>query len=451
MRKATIICTLGPASNTKEKIKELVEAGLGGARINFSHGDHTTHGETIDNVKAVAKDLGKNIPIILDTKGPEIRTLVVKGDNVELTKGQKFIFTTEEVEGDVNRVGVTYEGLTKDLSVGDRVFVDDGLIGMKVEKIEGTEVICTVENTGMLGSRKGINLPDTVVKLPVLTEKDKADLKFGVEKEVDYIFASFVRNAEDVKEIRRVLDGYGGKNIEIISKIENREGIDKMDEIIKETDGVCVARGDLGIEIPVEEIPEAQKTLISRCNESGVFCIVATQMLESMITNPRPTRAEICDVSNAITDGANTVMLSGETAKGSYPVEAVKTMAKIIARTELNIDYKEFGIKKASDQIKNNKIEIVAQGLSAMAKNERVKVIVIRSNSTKELKIVARLKPDARILVITENEEVARKSNIIWGTKAIIGTDVREDIVRKMYSLKSDDIFLTLKDLKILT
>ncbi len=451
MRKATIICTLGPASNTKEKIKELVEAGLGGARINFSHGDHTTHGETIDNVKAVAKDLEKNIPIILDTKGPEIRTLVVKGDNVELTKGQKFIFTTEEVEGDVNRVGVTYEGLTKDLSVGDRVFVDDGLIGMKVEKIEGTEVICTVENTGMLGSRKGINLPDTVVKLPVLTEKDKADLKFGVEKEVDYIFASFVRNAEDVKEIRRVLDGYGGKNIEIISKIENREGIDKMDEIIKETDGVCVARGDLGIEIPVEEIPEAQKTLISRCNEAGVFCIVATQMLESMITNPRPTRAEICDVSNAITDGANTVMLSGETAKGSYPVEAVKTMAKIIARTELNIDYKEFGIKKASDQIKNNKIEIVAQGLSAMAKNERVKVIVIRSNSTEELKIVARLKPDAKILVITENEEVARKSNIIWGTKAIIGTDVREDIVRKMYSLKSDDIFLTLKDLKILT
>lgn len=453
LRNATTVCTLGPASNTKETIKELVLAGLGGARINFSHGDHKSHGETIDKIKAVSKELNINIPIILDTKGPEIRTLVMKNDSVTVKEGQTFVFTTDEVEGDENRVGVTYKDLTKDLCVGERVFVDDGLIGMIVEEVNGTEVICKVLNTGLIGSRKGINLPDTIVKLPVLTEKDIADLKFGVEKDVDYIFASFVRNKEDVKEIRKVLKGFGGENIEIISKIENREGIDKMDEIIKETDGVCVARGDLGIEIPVEEIPEAQKKLITKCNEAGVFCIVATQMLESMITNPRPTRAEICDVSNAIIDGANSVMLSGETAKGNYPVKALETMVSIISRTEGNIDYTTFSKKNTAELLKNTVLENTAQGVFSISQGESIKVITIVTETTDIVKVIARLKPNARILVLTTNKKVARQCKLIWGVSTKLISTISTDLVKlaskeiaSLNLLENNDSFITVSN-----
>ncbi len=417
MRKTKIICTVGPATTSEEKLRELMQNGMNVARINFSHGDHKTHGETMGKVKKIREELELPVALLLDTKGPEIRTKLVANDNVELKQGQKFTFTTKEIEGNNEIVSVTYADFAKDLKVGNTVLVDDGLIELVVDEITNTDVICTVLNSGMLGSRKGINLPETKVNLPAMTEKDREDLLFGIEQKVDFVAASFIRSASDLKIIRDLLDNNGGSHIQIISKIENQEGLDNIDEILEITDGIMVARGDLGVEIPTERVPEAQKMLIKKCNAKGKLVATATQMLESMIVNPRPTRAEASDVANSVYDGTHVTMLSGETAKGKYPIEAVSTMAKINKRTEEVIDYSEFGMDIETEKsIKTSKSNAIGKSVSTAANALSIPCIVVLSESLKTLMMVQRFKPNANILALASNESTVRQANIVWGT-----------------------------------
>lgn len=329
MRKTKIVCTLGPATNDVEIMKQLIHNGMDAARINFSHGTYETHAETIAKLKQAREELNAPIPLILDTKGPEIRVKTFKEDKVRLEEDATFTLTTREVEGDVNIVSVTYADLPKDVHRGSRILIDDGLIELKVEDITETDVVCKVVNGGVVKSRKGVNLPGVEVNLPSLMEKDIEDLKFGVENGFDIVAASFIRSAEDVLKIRRVLEENGGGQMHIISKIENQQGVENIDKILEASDGIMVARGDLGVEIPPEEVPLVQKILIAKANRIGKPVITATQMLESMVHSPRPTRAEANDVANAIFDGSDAIMLSGETAAGAYPLEAVATMARI--------------------------------------------------------------------------------------------------------------------------
>lgn len=414
MRKTKIVATIGPASNSVEKIKELFEAGMNAARINFSHGSHESHGETINKIKQVREEMGLPIPLILDTKGPEIRTGVLKKEPVELVKGNQFILTTEEIEGDENRVSVTYSDFTKDLSVGSTVLIDDGLIELEVKEIKDNDVICEIINSGLLGSRKGVNIPDAHLGLPALSEKDISDIKFGIEMGFDYIAASFIRSAEDVKEIRKVLEENGGSSIKIISKIENREGVDNLEKILGVTDGIMVARGDLGVEIPLEEVPVIQKEMIRRCKERGKLVITATQMLESMVNNPRPTRAEANDVANAIFDGTDAIMLSGETAKGKYPVEAVKTMVRIAEKIESSIDYKKVFMEEKSF-IAYNVTDAVSHATCTTAADLNATCIMAVSKSGFTVREVSKFRPACPIIAFTPEEQVKRQLNIIWG------------------------------------
>uniref|UniRef100_UPI000A11F77A pyruvate kinase PykF n=1 Tax=Cronobacter sakazakii TaxID=28141 RepID=UPI000A11F77A len=324
MKKTKIVCTIGPKTESEEMLTKMLDAGMNVMRLNFSHGDYEEHGQRIKNLRNVLAKTGKQAAILLDTKGPEIRTIKLEGGNdVSLKAGQTFTFTTDKsVVGNSEIVAVTYEGFTKDLSVGNTVLVDDGLIGMEVTAIEGNKVICKVLNNGDLGENKGVNLPGVSIALPALAEKDKKDLIFGCEQGVDFVAASFIRKRSDVEEIRQHLKAHGGEHIQIISKIENQEGLNNFDDILEASDGIMVARGDLGVEIPVEEVIFAQKMMIEKCIRARKVVITATQMLDSMIKNPRPTRADAGDVANAILDGTDAVMLSGESAKGKYPLEA---------------------------------------------------------------------------------------------------------------------------------
>lgn len=339
MRKTKIVATLGPATNEVPIIKQLIEAGLNAARFNFSHGSHEEHGQRMDNFIRAREEMGAHIPMVLDTKGPEIRTGDFASGSVNVAAGQKFTVTTDDITGDETKVSVTYKGLVADLNIGSTILIDDGLIELKVDEINGNDIICTVMNGGEIGSKKGVNVPDVHINLPALTQKDIDDIKFGIKKGVDYIAASFIRSASDVLEIRKVLEENGGGDVKIISKIENRDGVENIDQILEVTDAIMVARGDLGVEIPFEEVPIIQKMLIKKCRERSKTVITATQMLESMTKNPRPTRAEVSDVANAIYDRTDAVMLSGESAKGNYPVEAIQTMDKIAREVESSFDY----------------------------------------------------------------------------------------------------------------
>jgi len=335
MRKTKIVCTVGPATDSEDKLTALVQAGMDVMRLNFSHGDYAEHQARIDRLRAVAQQLGKPVAILLDTQGPEIRTLKVAQDSVQLVSGQSLILTTDaNVLGTSERIGLNYPKLIDDVMPGQQILLDDGLIALTVESVQGHDVHCRVENSGELGSRKGVNLPGASVSLPALSEKDRQDLIFGCEQGVDFIAASFIRKPSDVLEIRAHIEAHGGRDIQIIAKIENEEGVRNFDDILEVADGIMVARGDLGVEIPVEEVIFAQKHMIRQCNLARKPVITATQMLDSMIKNPRPTRAEAGDVSNAILDGTDAVMLSGESAKGQYPIEAVSIMAQICARTD---------------------------------------------------------------------------------------------------------------------
>ena len=326
-KRTKIVCTLGPASDKEEILRELVKSGLNVCRFNFSHGSHEEHKGRMDIVKKVREDLGQPVAILLDTKGPEIRTGNFAEPEVLLEEGQKFTITMKDVVGNKEMCTVSYKGLAKDVVPGDTILIDDGLVGLRVDEVNGDDIVCTVENSGIVKNHKGVNVPGVKINLPALTEKDISDIEFGISQGIDYIAASFVRKASDVLAIREVLENNNATHIQIISKIENQEGIDNIDSILEVSDGIMVARGDLGVEIPTPEIPIAQKMMIKKCNQLGKPVITATQMLDSMMRNPRPTRAEVTDVANAIYDGTDAIMLSGETAAGKYPVEAVKTMA----------------------------------------------------------------------------------------------------------------------------
>ena len=342
MKKTKVVCTMGPNTNDKELMRKLIRNGMDVARFNFSHGDHAEQKSRMDLLKELREEEHSNVAILLDTKGPEIRTGLLKdGKKIMLEAGKKFTLTTEEVAGDENIVSISYPGLINDVSRGKTILIDDGLIGLKVVEKKEKELICEIINGGELGERKGVNVPNVPIRLPAITEKDKEDIKFGAEQGIDFIAASFVRNAECILEISSYLKSLGAPFIPIIAKVENSEGIDNIDEIIRAADGVMVARGDLGVEIPAEEVPYLQKMIIQKCNSHFKTVITATQMLDSMMRNPRPTRAEVTDVANAVYDGTDAVMLSGETAQGKYPVEALQMMVHIIENTEQHLDYEE--------------------------------------------------------------------------------------------------------------
>lgn len=423
MRRTKIICTLGPATDSVETIKQLINAGLNAARFNFSHGTHESHKELIEKVKTAREELNVSVPLILDTKGPEIRLKTFKDDKVELVKGNTFTLTTEDIEGDDTKVAVTYNDLPKDLQVGSRVLLDDGLIELVVNKITDTDVICTIVNGGPLKSRKGVNVPDVPINLPSLTEKDIEDIIFGIKEGFDYIAASFIRSENDILKIRKVLDDNGGKHIHIIAKIESREGVNNIDEILRVTDAIMVARGDLGVEINPEEVPIVQKALIRKSNEAGKPVITATQMLESMITNPRPTRAEANDVANAIFDGTDIIMLSGETAGGAYPIESVTMMSKIAEKTEQSIDYyKE--LNKSHKDTKTSVTDAISYATCAIASNVEAASILTVTNSGSTARMVSKFKPFAPIVAITHNDVVYRQLSLTWGCMPILVNDI---------------------------
>lgn len=417
MKKTKIVCTIGPKTESKEVLKQLLEAGMNVMRLNFSHGDYEEHGRRISNLREVMAETGMRAAILLDTKGPEIRTIKLEGGNdVSLVAGQEFTFTTDRtVIGNNKIVAVTYEGFASDLKAGDTVLVDDGLIAMEVKEVAGNEVRCIVKNNGDLGENKGINLPNVSVNLPALAEKDINDLKFGCEQGIDFVAASFIRKAEDVLAVRKVLCENGGENVKIISKIENQEGLNNFDEILEVTDGVMVARGDLGVEIPVEEVPFAQKMMIEKCNEAGKPVITATQMLDSMIKNPRPTRAEANDVANAIIDGTDAVMLSGETAKGKYPVEAVKVMARIAEKTDpliyTNVEF---------DNEESTITEAVAKGTVDVAEALGAKLIVVGTGTGRAAKSLRKYFPTARILALTNSQTTANQLLLSRGVLSVV-------------------------------
>lgn len=414
MNKTKIVCTLGPSTDTVELMKQLIQNGMSAARINFSHGTYDSHSIVIENLKQAREELNAPIPLILDTKGPEIRIKTFKEDVIHLDQGSTFTLTTDDIEGDETRVSVTYKNLPLDLQRGSRVLIDDGLIELRVKNLTETDVECQVINGGNLSSRKGVNIPDVYVNLPSLTEKDIEDIKFGIEMGFDYIAASFVRSANDVIKIRRVLEENGGSNIDIISKIENRDGVNNIDEILEVSDGIMVARGDLGVEIPPEEVPLVQKRLIKKSNQKGKPVITATQMLDSMIHNPRPTRAEANDVANAIFDGTDAIMLSGETAKGSYPVESVKMMAMIAKTTEDSIDYIE-EMNKTHTTLQRNMTNAISYASCATANDLKASCIITVTNSGYTAKMVSMFRPLSTILACTMKEHVLRQLNLVWG------------------------------------
>ena len=421
MRKTKIICTIGPASDNEVTLTKMCLAGMNVARLNFSHGTHEEHVEKINLVKRVRENLELPIAIMLDTKGPEYRIKTFKDGKITLNDGDAFTFTSDEVEGDETRVSVSYKNLHNELTVGDRILLNNGLITFEVTGVEGTNIITKVIAGGVLSNRKSMSFPGKVLKQDFLSEQDKADLLFGIEHDVEFVAASFVSCEDDIRTMRDFLDANGGKSIDIIAKIENRAGVDNIEEICKVADGIMVARGDLGVEIPFVEVPTIQKYLIKKCRLLGKRVITATEMLESMINNPRPTRAEISDVANAVYDGSSAVMLSGETAAGKYPVEAVKSMSEIAEFTERGIDYKQFFLS-TEFRIRNN-IDAVSHATCAMAVDTGAKCIVVASMSGQTARMVSRFRCPVDIIGMTISEKAWRKLNLSWGVTPILSEE----------------------------
>lgn len=420
MRKTKIVCTIGPASEAPENLKKLVLAGMNVARLNFSHGDFDEHGGRIKNIKKVREELGKTVSILLDTKGPEIRLGKLKEEPIELVQDETITLTTEEILGDKQRIPVSYRQLPEDVHVGSTILIDDGLIGLLVEKVEGTEIFCRIVNGGQIKSKKGVNVPGVRINLPGITEKDAADIRFGIEQGIDFIAASFVRKASDVLEIRQILEEHNAQHIQIISKIENQEGVDNLAEILEVSDGLMVARGDLGVEIPAEEVPLVQKRMIKMCNHAGKPVITATQMLDSMQRMPRPTRAEASDVANAIFDGTDATMLSGETAAGKYPVESVLTMARIAEKAESALEYREIFLKQANAQ-QTSVTEAISQSVANSALDLNAKAIITATESGYTARMVSKYRPKAPIIAVTPNESVMRHLNLVFGVMPVKG------------------------------
>ncbi|MCM3715045.1 pyruvate kinase [Halalkalibacter oceani] len=422
MRKTKIVCTIGPASESIDKLVALIEAGMNVARLNFSHGDFAEHGARIENIREAEKRTGQKVAILLDTKGPEIRTQTLEGGVAELKAGETLIISMTEVVGNAEKISITYPGLIDDVHPGSKILLDDGLIGLEVVEIRDEEIVTKILNSGTLKNKKGVNVPNVSVNLPGITEKDAADIKFGIEQGVDFIAASFVRRATDVLEIRELLERHNGTDIHIIPKIENQEGVDNINEILEVSDGLMVARGDLGVEIPAEEVPLVQKQLIKKCNYAAKPVITATQMLDSMQRNPRPTRAEASDVANAIFDGTDAIMLSGETAAGDYPVESVQTMNNIARRTEEALNY-EAMLRKKTKEANITITSAIGQSVAHTASNLSAAAILSATESGYTARMVSKYRPKSPIVAVTSNERVIRRLNLVWGVYPVLGKE----------------------------
>ena len=420
MRKTKIICTIGPASESAEKLRELMLAGMNVARFNFSHGSHKEQLVKYNRVLKVRKELGLPVATLLDTKGPEIRLRDFEGGKVELVSGQQFILTTEEIMGTAQKATISYKNLKNDIKVGTTILIDDGLIEMTVEEIRGEEIVCRVINGGFVSNHKGVNVPGAILSMPYISEVDLADIVFGVEHGFDFIAASFVRTREDIQEVRKIVEDRGSK-IKIIAKIENMQGIQNLEEIITAADGIMVARGDMGVEIPLEEVPILQKKMIKMAVAQGKHVITATQMLESMIKNPRPTRAEATDIANAIYDGTTAIMLSGESAAGLYPVEAVKTMSRIAERAEQDIDYRGRMQRVKEDRQETPDITTaISYATCSVASDLNAAAIITVTMSGFTANMIARYKPGCQIIGCTLDEKVYRQLNLLWGVKPVM-------------------------------
>ena len=417
MKKTKIVCTMRPNTDNREIMKELALNGMDVARFNFSHGDHAEHRHRLEILESVREELGIPIASLLDTKGPEIRTGKLKdGKKVTLKEGDLYTLTTEEIVGDETRGYINYAGLAEDVKPGDRILIDDGLIELHVREVNGTDIVCRIENGGELGEKKGVNVPGVRVKLPALTDKDKEDIRFGVDAGFDFVAASFVRNADAIREIREILDEKGS-TMQIIAKIENEEGIENIDSIIEASDGIMVARGDMGVEIPAEKVPHIQKMIIRKCNLACKVVITATQMLDSMIRNPRPTRAEVSDVANAVYEGTDAVMLSGETAMGSYPIEAVRMMSQIAEESEKYLDYMFYQRRKVSAENLRNISNTVCYSSVATASDLEAPVIVAPSVSGFTTRMLSKWRPKALIAGLSPSMTAVRQMQLYWGVK----------------------------------
>lgn len=419
MRKTKIVCTLGPSTDNDEVLKGIMKNGMDVARFNFSHGTHEEHKGRLDKVKKLRKELGLPIAAMLDTKGPEVRVRDFEDGKIMLENGNKFTLTTRDLMGNSEIASVTYKGLPKDVEVGTRILIDDGLIELKVLEVTDTDVVCEVICGGPVSNHKGVNIPNVDLSMPYISDVDRSDIIFGIEQGFDFIAASFVRCADDILQIRKILDEYNCKSINIISKIENMQGVKNIDEIIEVSDGIMVARGDMGVEIPNEDVPIMQKMIIKKVYNAGKQVITATQMLDSMIKNPRPTRAETTDVANAIYDGTSAVMLSGESAAGKYPVEAVQTMARIAERTEEDIDYR----KRFFALSRTGKIEItdaISHATCTTAYDIGAKAIITVTKSGRTARMVSKYRPDCAIIACAMSDNVARQLNMSWGVTPII-------------------------------
>lgn len=451
MRKTKIICTIGPSSESEEKLRELMLAGMNVARFNFSHGSHEEHKVKFDRVMKISNELNLPVAAMLDTKGPEIRLKEIEGGRTELLAGQKFILTTEDVLGNSEKVSITYKNLKDDISTGTTILIDDGLIEMVVDAIEETDIICTVINGGPISNHKGVNVPGAVLSMPYISEVDRSDIMFGCDMGFDFLAASFVRCREDILEVRKILDEHGS-HMKIIAKIENMQGIHNLEDILTVSDGIMVARGDMGVEIPMEEVPVMQKRMIKLAEAQGKHVITATQMLESMIKNPRPTRAETTDIANAIYDGTTAIMLSGESAAGKYPIEAVKTMARIAERTEQDIDYG--GRMKKRENIDSFDVTTaISHATCTTAMDLKAAAIITVTISGFTAGMIARYKPSCPIIACSVSPRICRQLSLSWGVIPVwiaresTADDLFDEAVRAAegagYIKKGDKVVLT--------
>ena len=448
IKKTKIVCTLGPASENEETLRELIKNGLNVCRLNFSHGSHEEHKGRMDLVKKLREELNMPTAILLDTKGPEIRTGKFDVPEVFLEEGQTFTITMKDVMGNKEMCTVSYKGLANDVKPGDTILIDDGLVGLTVKEVNNDDIVCEVQNSGIVKNHKGVNVPGVKVNLPAITEKDRSDIEFGIEQGIDFIAASFVRKVSDVLAIREILEENNAEHIKIISKIENQEGVENLDEIIEVSDGIMVARGDLGVEIPTEEIPVVQKLMIKKCNEAGKPVITATQMLDSMIRNPRPTRAEVTDVANAIYDGTDAIMLSGETAAGKYPVEAVKTMATIAKRAEETMRNRRDKINKSK-----NVTDAISYATCTTAMDLEAKAILSSTASGHTARMVSKFRPDCPIVATTSNESVRRQLALTWGVLPLMrekSANIDQVIVNSIEAAKTSN-YVSKDDVVVIT
>ena len=452
MRKTKIICTLGPSSESEETLRRLMIEGMDVARFNFSHGTHEEQLEKFNRVKRIREELGLPVAALLDTKGPDIRLKTFENDKAELKQGSRFTLTTREVLGNASIVSITYKDLPRDVKPGGRILLDDGLIELLIDDVDDTEIHCTVANSGVISNRKGVNVPDTNLSMPFISQKDYDDICFGIEHGFDFIAASFTRTAEDILQIRKILEEKNCNNISIIAKIENMQGVQNINDIIRVSDGIMVARGDMGVEIPLEEVPVLQKKIIQKVYQAGKQVITATQMLDSMMKNPRPTRAEATDVANAIYDGTSAIMLSGETAAGAYPVEALQTMVKIAERTEIDINYRRRFEEKGTGVI-TDVTNAISHATCTTGMDLNAAAIITVSKSGRTARMISKFRPTCPIIACTMSESVWRRLNLSWGVQPVIITerDTTDDLFETAVEAAQKKGYVKQGDITVIT